>query len=314
MQYRRLGRTELQVSVAGLGTGGPTRLGQSTGVSEADASRVVHRALDLGINLIDTAAVYGESEAILGRALRQVPRDRYIISTKFPTPQDPAAPLPLEAFERSLHRSLRRLQVDYLDIYHIHGVVPQMYDRVIPQYLDEAQRWQQQGKFRFLGITELHAVDPQHQVLRRALADDHFDAIMVGYDFLSPTAEDLMLPEAQRRDVGVLVMKAVHRVLSRPADLVQTIRDLKSRGLLAQDVLPSEAPLDWLIRDHVDSVPSAAYKYVAEHPAVASVLTGTANLGHLEANVSAILGPPLPPADRTRLQGLFGHIQENVGG
>ena len=67
MEYRRFGRTGLSVSVMGLGSGGPSQLGQGSGVSEADAAGVVRRALDLGINLIDTAADYRESEAILGR-------------------------------------------------------------------------------------------------------------------------------------------------------------------------------------------------------------------------------------------------------
>ena len=83
MEYRRFGRTGLSVSVMGLGSGGPSQLGQGSGVPEAEAAGVVRRALDLGINLIDTAADYRESEAILGRALRGVPRERYILCTKF---------------------------------------------------------------------------------------------------------------------------------------------------------------------------------------------------------------------------------------
>ena len=83
MEYRRFGRTGLQVSVIGLGTGGPSRLGQRSGIPEPEAIKTVHRALDLGVNLIDTAANYAGSEAILGRALRGVPRDRFILCTKF---------------------------------------------------------------------------------------------------------------------------------------------------------------------------------------------------------------------------------------
>src|SRR5437870_1026053 len=83
MLYRTLGRTGLRVSVASLGAGGPSRLGQQTHGDEAQSQRVIHRALELGINLFDTAANYGDSEAILGRALGAVPRDRYFIATKF---------------------------------------------------------------------------------------------------------------------------------------------------------------------------------------------------------------------------------------
>jgi aryl-alcohol dehydrogenase-like predicted oxidoreductase len=75
MKYRTLGRTELRVSVMGVGTGGPSNFGQSTGVPEEESARLVSRALDLGINFFDTSAAYRESESILGRALDGVRRD-----------------------------------------------------------------------------------------------------------------------------------------------------------------------------------------------------------------------------------------------
>ena len=314
MQYRRLGRTGLQVSVVGLGSGGPSRLGQASGVPEADAIRVVHRALDLGVNLIDTAAGYGESEAILGRALRCIPRDRYVLASKFhPHARGTEALLPVEALEGSLHHSLRRLATDYLDVFQLHGVVADSYAQVIDRFLPEARRWQEQGKVRFLGITERYVSDGSHQMLHLALPDNHFDTMMVGYSLLAPGAEREVLPAARRQDVGVMVMFAVRRALSQPENLSETIRGLKARGLLDQDSLPDDGPLDWLVHDEVDSVPSAAYKFVAEHPAVSTVLTGTANIAHLEANNQAMLGPPLPPADRARILQLFGHIEESMG-
>ncbi|MCY4352872.1 MAG: aldo/keto reductase, partial [Gemmatimonadetes bacterium] len=79
MEYRILGRTGLKVSIIGIGGGGPTQMGQKTGVDQAGVNRLVQRALDLGINFFDTAAAYGESETILGNALKGVPRDDYIL-------------------------------------------------------------------------------------------------------------------------------------------------------------------------------------------------------------------------------------------
>ena len=219
MEYRRFGRTGLPVSVAGLGTGGPSNLGQNTGVSEADAIRVVHRALDLGINLIDTAAGYKQSEAILGRALRDVPRDSYVLASKFTAnDQEQGTVFPVEVLEQSLHESLRRLGVEYLDVFQFHGVQARLYDRVMECFLPEARRWQQQGKFRFLGITENFRSDGTHQMLQQALTDDHFDTMMVGYNLLAPGAERVVLPQAQLHDVGVMVMFAV-RAGALPAGL-----------------------------------------------------------------------------------------------
>src|SRR3954454_1693259 len=86
MEYVTLGRTGLRVSVAGLGCGGFSRLGLGTGKSEAEAVGLVRQALDLGVNLIDTAAVYG-TENIVGEPVKDVSRDRVVIATKAWIPQ-----------------------------------------------------------------------------------------------------------------------------------------------------------------------------------------------------------------------------------
>src|SRR5438034_11166407 len=129
MEYTTLGRTGLKVSVAGLGCGGFSRLGLGTGKTEADAIAIIREALDLGVNLFDTAAAYG-TEPILGRALHGVPRDRVVICTKAPfgvsnpnsTPQSAVA---------SLDRSLKALGTDCIDVYQLHGIAPGAYDHAL---------------------------------------------------------------------------------------------------------------------------------------------------------------------------------------
>ena len=111
MQYTTLGRTGLRVSVAGLGCGGFSRLGLGTGRSEDDAIGIVRQALDLGVNLIDTAAVYG-TEDVVGKALRGVDRDSVVLCTKASKPADAPAFTP-EAVLASLDASLKRLGVDH---------------------------------------------------------------------------------------------------------------------------------------------------------------------------------------------------------
>jgi len=81
MEYTTLGRTGLRVSVAGLGCGGFSRLGLSTGGTEASAIGIIHAALDQGVNLLDTASVYG-TESVVGKAIKRVPRDQMVIATK----------------------------------------------------------------------------------------------------------------------------------------------------------------------------------------------------------------------------------------
>lgn len=299
----------------GLGSGGPSQLGQGSGVAEGDAHRVVRRALDLGINLIDTAADYRESEAILGRALQSVKRDSYFLCTKF-TPVDKRGSGALKeegALAESLERSLQRLQTDYVDVFQLHGVAPKDYEAARDRFVPVAKKLQAQGKFRFLGITETFSEDDHHETLTAALEDDLWATFMVGYNLLTPMPEEHVLPEAKRRDVGVLVMCAVRRAIARPEKLSELVQELKRKGQLAADAVPDEGALDWLVHDEVPSVTAAAYRYAAGQPGVSSVLTGTANEQHLEENVRDISGPALPQADREKLVRLFEPIRRNLG-
>src|SRR5271156_6684958 len=125
MQYTTLGRTGLKVSVAGLGCGGFSRLGLGTGQSTEHAVGIVRQALDLGVNLIDTAAVYG-TEDVVGAALKGVPRDRVVVCTKASKPAGDAA-FSVDKVIDSLEGSLRRLRLDHVDVFQLHAVAPAAY-------------------------------------------------------------------------------------------------------------------------------------------------------------------------------------------
>jgi aryl-alcohol dehydrogenase-like predicted oxidoreductase len=313
MQYRTLGRAGLRVSLLSLGSGGPNRFGQKKFVLESQIVRLVHRALDLGINLFDTSAVYGESEAILGRALRDVPRDRYILATKFLPVESGIIATP-DKVTKSVERSLKRLNVDTVDLMQFHRVTPEVYRAVVDRFLPTVQKLQKQGKFRFLGITELTTKDYRHEMLPMALADDAFDTIMVGYNLMNPTPEHYLLPIAQQKNVGVICAVAVSHALRWPEHLRRRIADARARGMLAHDAPVNDDPVKWLVKKHVLSLPAVGYKYAAAHPAISTALTGTTNVEHLEENVRAILGPPLPEQDMERLRCVFGNAWRSPAG
>jgi len=314
MEYRTLGRTGLKVSIMGIGGGGPTQLGQKTGVGQAGVNALVRRALDLGINFFDTAAAYGESEVILGEALKGIPRDEYILATKFhPAKSGKGDVVSPEDVIASVERSLVRLQVDSVDIMQFHGIRPNQYVEAIEKLWPTVEMLREQGKFRFVGVTETYGDDNKHEMLPMALKDDLFDTAMVGYNMISPTPEQVVLPMCEDRNVGVICMVAVRRALSRPDYLKSQMASAKTRGLIAKDSLPDDDPLGWLVKDHVTSLPAAGYKYVKAHPAMGTILSGTANIDHLEENVKAVLGPLLPEQDMARLRSVFGDVWEPLG-
>ena len=129
MHYTTLGRTGLRVSVAGLGCGGPSRLGQSTGRSEDESIAVVKTAIDSGINLLDTAEVYG-TEEIVGKAIAGLGRDDVVVATKAWWQNREGGIRSASGLGRSLDRSLSKLQTDRVDIYFVHGVTPDVYEDV----------------------------------------------------------------------------------------------------------------------------------------------------------------------------------------
>jgi aryl-alcohol dehydrogenase-like predicted oxidoreductase len=319
MEYRTLGRTGLEVSVMGFGTGGPSQFGQHSGESVEEAVRLVGRTLDLGINFFDTSQLYRASEELLGRAFQGVPRRDYIVATKFAYERDagafgPSELVAPEEVEASVERSLRLLQVETIDVLQFHGVKPGNYRAAIDRFMPALARLREQGKFRFLGVSENYARDYEHEMLSMALEDDVFDTVMVGYNLLGPAPEQDILPACQRQNVGAICMVAVRRSLSRPEHLKERLSDALSRGVIERDALTDkEAPLDWLIQGPVESLPAAGYKYVAAHPAIGTVLTGTTNSAHLEANIRAILGPSLPPEHMARLRRIFARVREPLG-
>src|SRR5882672_7018270 len=200
MEYTTLGRTGLHVSVAGLGCVGNGRLGIATGKSEQESIAVVRQALDLGINLIDTAEVYG-TEAIVGKALQGITRDQVVVATKKLPPSSDHAD-PAGELKRGLEESLRRLRTDYIDIYFLHGVRSKQYRFAHETLAPVLLRMREEGKIRTVGVTEAFISDPQHRMLQQALTADCWDVMMVGFSLLNPSARTRVFPQTQQQGIG----------------------------------------------------------------------------------------------------------------
>jgi aryl-alcohol dehydrogenase-like predicted oxidoreductase len=308
MDYTTLGRTGLRVSVAGLGTGGFSRVG--IGQSEDHAVGIIRQALDLGVNLIDTAAVYG-TEGVVGRALRDVPRDSVVVCTKASKPiNDPA--FTVAKILESLDGSLTRLGMDYVDVFQLHAVPPAAYDYVRNEIVPALLREKERGKFRFLGITETSPNDHEMVMLQKAAAtaETPWDTAMFAFNLMDQVAREAVFPLTIKNGVGTLMMFAVRSIFARPAQLADTVKDLAAKGLVPAELAASDEPLGFLVHPGgASSVTDAAYRYVRHEPGVNVVLFGTGDPEHLKSNIESILKPRLPDADREKLRTLFSHLR-----
>ncbi|MGZ8518921.1 MAG: aldo/keto reductase [Candidatus Binatia bacterium] len=313
MDYTTLGKTGLKVSVAGLGCGGPSRLGMRGDAGAEDhAVRLIKQALDLGVNFLDTAQNYG-TEGVVGKAITGTPRDRLVISTKktLPTPDEAN---PEAAIFEGVERSLRLLGTDYIDVYHLHGVEPKDYDFAQNRLIAPMRRLKEQGKIRFIGVTEGFVVDTTHTMLADSLNKNLWDVVMVGFSLLNPSARKNVFPLTLKSGVGVLDMFAVRRALSQPQRLKEMCAELVEKRAIAKDALDLDAPLGFLLKEtDAATLPEAAYRFCRHERGVDVVLTGTGNPDHLQENIAAILKPPLPQASLDKLEKLFGGLASLTG-
>jgi aryl-alcohol dehydrogenase-like predicted oxidoreductase len=307
MEYVTLGRTGLEVSVAGLGCGGFSRLGLGSGKSEAEAVALIREALDLGVNLLDTAAVYG-TETVVGEAIRSVPRDRVVIATKAWIPRRDGRSAAARAVQ-SLDNSLRQLGTDYVDIFQLHGVSPEAYDRAIEVIAPALLKEREKGKLRYLGVTETGSSDAEHAMVQRAVEDGVWDVVMVAFHMMHQNARTKVFPLTMANRVGTLLMFAVRNIFSRPERLADALRELTASGQLPRWLADAPNPLGFLLHEGgASTITEAAYRFARHEPGVDVVLFGTGEPAHLRSNIAALLAPPLPLADRQTLTKLFGHL------
>ncbi len=307
MDYVALKRTGLRVSVGGLGCGGFSRLGLGTGGTEDDAARLVGAALDLGINLIDTAPAYGTERAV-GRAIRHRPRESVVVATKAVAHRGDQG-IPAGEIVQSLDRSLAALGTDHVDVFMLHGVPPASYDHARDVVLPALEREREKGKIRHVGITETAPNDPGHAMLGRALEDDRWDVAMVAFHMMHQNARHAVLPAAARRGVGILLMFAVRNIFAKPERLAAAMRDLAAAGQVPNELAAKDNPFDFLLHPGgAASLTDAAYRFARHEPGVDVVLFGTGDIAHLKQNVASLLKPPLPDADRAEIRKLFGHL------
>jgi aryl-alcohol dehydrogenase-like predicted oxidoreductase len=290
MQTRALGRTGLSVSAMGFGA---ASFWGHPAFPEAEARRLVHRALDLGINLFDTGPAYsrGQAEGRLGRALAGRDSSALVVATKAGTRFQGGRvrrDMSLNAIEASLEESLRRLGLEVLPLVHLHGPAA---SELTPDFLGGLGRLKDRGLFQHLGV---NSFDPA--VIDAALALPQIDTVMVDINVLRPERVALAA-RASAAGKGVLAgmpLAMGHTAPSRlhdlrPSSLWYALRALKNHRA---DI--SAGRRFRFLHDQPDITgPQALLAWVLGVPGVSAALVGTTRLAHLE-DCAAAPGLALP--------------------
>ncbi|MFI7076245.1 aldo/keto reductase [Micromonospora sp. NPDC049903] len=290
MQYRSLGRTGIKVSPYALGAlMFATQVGNP---DPQDSVRVIHKALDVGINLIDTSDAYGDSEEVVGRALVGR-RDTVVLATKFsrPTGTDPNQQGTSRRWiMTAVEDSLRRLRTDHIDLYQVHRLDP---DTDIEETLSALTDLIRTGKVRAIGSSNTPAgdiVEAQSVAERRGLA--RFRAEQAPYSILNRGIENEVLPTAQRYGMGTLVWGPLGQGMLTGRVRKGQQNDLRRAHLFRH--LTDERRIDVVER----LVPLAeevgvplthlAMAFAIAHPGVTSALLGARTLDQLDGLLDGV--------------------------
>lgn len=263
----QLGSTDLRVSRLGLGTlafgrnfGVPIQ-GSMTMPSASDSSQILQLALDMGIKLIDTARTYGESEALIGKAIGHR-RQEYVLASKvMPFPDEP------QRVRESVEESLRTLRTDVLDLVQVHcSVTDVMPDPSTTNVLLELKR---SGEIRYVGASVYGTAQAT-----AAMESMQFDCLLIAYNVLDRRMEKALLPEAGKAKMGILARSVLMKgaLTERVERLPQKLSSLK---MAARE-------LDRLAAEEVECLPELAYRYALSEPVIASTLAEVTSLRELE--------------------------------
>ena len=292
MDYRRLGRSGLQVSVIGLG-------GNTFGryADESQTARIVDAALDAGINFIDTADIYngGVSEELLGKAIRGK-RDRLLIATKVGMEQRPGPNGNGSSRKRVIEgceASLRRLNVEAIDLYQIHRFDPESPLEETLSALDDLVR---AGKVRYIGCSNYDAWQVVHALWisdRERFA--RFISVQPEYNLLERDIERELVPCCLEFGLGVIpffplaagVLTGKYKPGEPPPEGTRGHNNPRFERRLQPQTLERVQRLDDWAREHGHSVGELALAWLASRPAVATVIAGTTRPEQVQANARA---------------------------
>ncbi|HKG63144.1 MAG TPA: aldo/keto reductase [Solirubrobacteraceae bacterium] len=302
---RRLGRTGLSVSEVGYGAWG---IGGSMwlGAEDDESVRALHRAIDLGLNFIDTAAVYGNghSERLVGQVVRE--RDeRIVVASKIPPKNgrwpapdgvDPDEAFPADHIRKWTERSLSNLGLDVLDVQQFHVWNDEWVGR--GSWHDAIQALKDEGKIRFFGVS-INDLQPANAV--KLIETGAVDTVQVIYNIFEQAPEDELLGACERNDVGVIARVPLDEgsLTGRlTADSTFPDGDFRNEYFSGERALDKVDERVRAILDDLgierDELAEVALRYVLSRPEVSTVIPGMRTVRNVERNMALGDGEGLP--------------------
>jgi aryl-alcohol dehydrogenase-like predicted oxidoreductase len=311
VNFRTLGRTGIQVSEIGFGA---WAIGGSWGPqNEADSIAALHRAIELGMNFIDTAAGYGngKSERLIAQVLKEH-RDRVWVATKTPPTPGKWPPTPYciaderypeKYLRENVEERLRNLQTDCIDVLQLHTWT-RAWNRN-PRPFEVLRKLQAEGKIRYIGVS---TPEPDQNSVIDLMRGGWVDTVQVIYNIFEQEPAAELLPAAQEYNVGILVRVVFDEgVLAGKYTAATTFSedDFRTRYFAGDRLARAVKRVAQIKADTTETgltMPEIALKFALAHPAVSTVIPGIRNVAQAEANASASALPPLSEAVMLKLR------------
>lgn len=280
MKYRKLGNTGLEVSILSYGA---SSLGSVfRDINEQEGINTVHEAIDQGINLIDVSPYYGltKAETVLGKALIEIPRDKYLLSSKAGRYGENDFDFSKQSILTSVENSLQRLQTDYLDFLFLHDIEFGSFEQVIEEGIPALHHLKEQGKIRYFGVSGLPLT-----IFERVLEQTDLDVIL-SYCHYSLNDQSLLdiLPLLEEKEVGLINASPL------------------SMGLLSTRGVPDWHPASEEIKqvcqqalahceNKGENLSKLAIQYAVSHERIPTTLVSTASMKNIQNNIKWINEP-----------------------
>ena len=291
MKYRTLGKTDLRVSIVGLGT--MVHAGHFGPMKDSESLEAIETALELGVNFIDTSDAYGAGygETLLGNALKGK-RDKIVIATKggnvMVGPNRGKRIFEPDYISRVMDESLRRLQTDYIDLYQLHNPTVDVIERgAVWEVLERAK---EAGKIRHYGVS-INSMEEG----KAAVKDGRAETIQVEYNLLAQEPAEAFFSAAQQANVGIIARVPLKRgILTGKLQQSDEQRfqgeDVRARSFkgdaFAKELAKAEQ-LKFLVHGAVKSLGQVAIAFCVAHLAVSVVIPGARDAEQMHENAAA---------------------------